>query len=290
MRDPNPQVNGRGIALLGSKGIAVTEGMLEEEIRRQNEVFIKVITTGIPFVVLKTAMTLDGKTATVTNASRWITGEESRRIVHRMRQQYGAVLVGADTVIFDDPVLNIRLRRRKDMPYIEMAKGSGPGKMGPEGTSSKQYFWKNPLKVVADTRARVPLEAKIFTNDPQLTILATTDLAPAEKLKQIERAGAQVLVCPAKEGRVDLGFVIRSLGRMEVDSVMIEGGSRLAFSALKEKLVDKVVTFVAPLILGGETAPTPVGGEGIPVMDEAIGLENMRVKRTGKDLLLEAYI
>jgi diaminohydroxyphosphoribosylaminopyrimidine deaminase/5-amino-6-(5-phosphoribosylamino)uracil reductase len=262
MVDPNPLVSGRGISFLRSKGIMVDVGCLEPEVRQLNEIFIKYITTGEPFVVLKTAMTLDGKIATVTNASRWITGEASRKKVHFLRQALGAVMVGVDTVKSDDPLLNIRLKGQ----------------------------WKNPLKVVADTRCRISTDAKLLTNDPQLTIIAATELADIGKVKQIERMGAQVVICPLKNNKVDLAFLLHSLGAMCIDSVMIEGGSTLAFSALKHGLVDKVVSFIAPKILGGAKAPTAVGGKGISTMEEAINIKNMRIKKVGNDLMVEGWI
>jgi diaminohydroxyphosphoribosylaminopyrimidine deaminase/5-amino-6-(5-phosphoribosylamino)uracil reductase len=262
MQDPNPEVNGKGIEYLESHGIRVDTGLLEEECRILNERFIKYITTGMPFVVLKTAMTLDGKTATVTNASRWITGEGSRRLVHHLRQELSAVMVGADTVIHDNPLLNIRLKGKT---------------------------WKNPLKVIADTRARIPLEAAVLQNDPQLTILAVAATADPAKRKQVERLGAQVVVCPLRNHHVDLEFLLHSLGTMGIDSVMIEGGSMLAFSALLEKLVDKVVTFVAPKILGGKEAPTPVGGDGIATMEQALRLRALKVRKVGDDLMVTGY-
>ncbi|MDP1623630.1 MAG: bifunctional diaminohydroxyphosphoribosylaminopyrimidine deaminase/5-amino-6-(5-phosphoribosylamino)uracil reductase RibD [Bacteroidales bacterium] len=262
MTDPNPLVDGKGIAFLRSAGIQVQVGLMEQIVRQMNEVFVKYIRTGKPFVVLKTAMTLDGKIATVTNASRWITGEKSRKMVHLLRQNLSAVMVGVDTVLFDDPLLNIRMK----------------------GT------WKNPLKVIADTHGRIAMENKVLTNDPQLTIIATTALADPQKLKQIERAGAQILICPLKDNRVDLGFVIHTLGKMGIDSVMIEGGSTLAFSALKEGVVDKVISFIAPKILGGASAPTAVGGVGIDKMENAINLTKLKFKKVGEDLMIEGWI
>lgn len=260
--DPNPLVNGQGIRFLQSRGIQVEVGVMEPQIRELNEIFIKYIHTTRPFVVLKSAMTLDGKIATVTNASRWITGERSRKMVHHMRKQLSAVMVGVDTVIFDDPMLNIRMKGE----------------------------WKNPLKIIADTHGRIPLEAKVLTHDPQLTIVASSEHADRKKLKDIERKGAQVLICPLKNDKVDLAFVMKSLGAMGIDSVMIEGGSTIAFSALQERLVDKVVNFIAPKILGGVNAPTAVGGTGISSMDDAIDLVNMRTRKIGKDLMLEGWI
>jgi diaminohydroxyphosphoribosylaminopyrimidine deaminase/5-amino-6-(5-phosphoribosylamino)uracil reductase len=260
--DPNPLVNGRGIDYLQNRGISVTTGILEKEIRVQNEIFVKYITTGLPFMMFKWAMTLDGKIATVTNASRWITGEASRRYVHRMRHAYSAVMVGVNTVIWDDPLLNNRLRIRNP---------------------------KHPIKVIADTHGRIPLHSKVIVNDPQLLLLATTARAEAGKLKDLERMGVQVLVCPEKDEKVDLAFVMKSLGAMGIDSVMLEGGSTLAFSALREGLVDKVSAFIAPKILGGAAAPTPVDGAGIGCMEEAIVLSGLKVRKIGEDMLAEGY-
>ncbi|HPS62975.1 MAG TPA: bifunctional diaminohydroxyphosphoribosylaminopyrimidine deaminase/5-amino-6-(5-phosphoribosylamino)uracil reductase RibD [Bacteroidales bacterium] len=262
MEDPNPLVAGQGHKRLQEAGIEVVTGILEQQARALNEAFIKFITTGRPWGVLKTAMTLDGKIATVTNASRWITGESSRRIVHRMRGRMNAIMVGINTVLTDDPRLNIRL------------KGN----------------WKNPLKVIVDTRCRIPLTAAVLTTDPQLTLVATTNLSEPARRKELERLGAQVIVCPEAEGKVDLDYLAGALGQMGIDSLLIEGGSTLAFSALQAGIVDKVVSFVAPRILGGANAPTPVGGPGIETMEKAIELGPMKIKRIGNDLMIEAQL
>lgn len=274
MADPNPAVNGKGISKLKQNGIEVLTDCLGPQVAIQNQIFIKYITTGKPFVLLKSAMTLDGKIATVTNASQWITGSESRKLVHRIRQQYGAIMVGIDTVVADDPLLNVRLKE----PSVKDRAGIPDGPV-----------WKNPLKVIADTRGRIPLTAKVLTNDPQLTIVAVTHLAQPSKLKAIERLGAQVLICPEKDHRVDLEFILSALGTMGVDSVMIEGGSTLAFSAMRDGLVDKVISFIAPKILGGEKAPTPVGGDGIEKMEDAIALNNLKTRKIGEDIMVEGY-
>jgi diaminohydroxyphosphoribosylaminopyrimidine deaminase/5-amino-6-(5-phosphoribosylamino)uracil reductase len=260
--DPNKLVSGHGLQRLRDHGILVETGILAPEIKKMNEVFLKYITTSLPFVLLKSAMTLDGKIATVTNASRWITGEPSRRIVHRIRQEMSAVMVGVDTVIYDDPLLNIRLKGE----------------------------WKQPLKVIADTSLRIPLNAKLLASDPQLTVIATTSRADPKKIREVERLGAQVIICPVKDEKVDFAFLMRALGAIGIDSVLIEGGSTLAFSALKTGMVDKILTFVAPKILGGAMAPTPVGGEGIPIMEDAVKLKNLNISKAGNDLVIEAYV
>jgi diaminohydroxyphosphoribosylaminopyrimidine deaminase/5-amino-6-(5-phosphoribosylamino)uracil reductase len=263
MSDPNPEVNGKGIEYLSSKGISVETGLLGDEIRQMNEIFIKFVTTRIPFCILKTAMTLDGKIATVTNASRWISGEKSRRYVHELRQKVSGLMVGVDTVIYDDPLLNTRRRNKKS---------------------------KDPLKIIVDTRCRIPLESKVLANDPQLTILATTGLSDKSKRKEIERLGAQTIICPLKNDKVDLAFLVYSLGIIGVDSILIEGGSMLAFSALAEQIVDKVTSFISPKILGGKLAPTPVGGEGIDKMNDAIKIADWKMRKIGEDILIEGYI
>ena len=263
MQDPNPLVNGKGAEILRKSGIEVQTGILEAECKKLNEGFIKFITTRKPFVIFKYAMTLDGKIATVDNASRWITGEESRRIVHRLRRRMGSVMVGADTVIYDDPMLNVRLN-------------------GKQGLS--------PLKIIADSTLRIPPGSKVLANEPQLCLIATTQRADKTRIAEIRRLGAQVIICPEKENRVDLDFLLTQLGIMDVAGVLLEGGSSLAFSALTSGLVDKVVAFVAPKILGGKTAPTPVGGTGIPGMEDAIALRDLKVKKVGEDLLIEGYI
>jgi len=262
MKDPNPLVNGKGIAFLRSKGIGVETGLMEEAARELNEPFIKYITTNRPFVVLKSAMTLDGKIATVTNASRWITGERSRRRVHFLRHSFSAVMVGINTVMYDDPLLNVRLNGKR----------------------------RNPLKIIIDTRAKISPESKLLANDPQLAIIATTALADPGRIRLLERTGCQALVCPVKEGLVDLTFLMQALGTMGIDSVLLEGGSTLAFSALREGIVDKLVVFIAPKIIGGENAPTPVGGAGIKTMEEALNLKHMRSKRSGDDIMIEAWL
>ncbi len=262
MQDPNPLVAGKGTARLEAAGVEVQTGIMAAEAAKQNEVFIKFITTGKPFVVLKSAATLDGKIATVTNASRWITGEPSRRIVHRMRHRLSSVMVGVETVLADDPLLNVRL----------------PGR------------WKQPFKIVADSSLRIPHTSRLLTHDPQLTIVATSLKADISKVREIERLGAQVVRLPERDHRLDLAALSDALGTMGIDSVLLEGGSTIAFSALREGIVDKVICFIAPKILGGASAPSPVGGAGMALMEDAILLKDMKVKRIGEDLMVEAMV
>jgi diaminohydroxyphosphoribosylaminopyrimidine deaminase/5-amino-6-(5-phosphoribosylamino)uracil reductase len=263
MKDPNPLVNGKGLNILKSAGIEIVEGIEEEAVKKMNERFVKFIVTGRPFCTLKTAMTLDGKIATVENASRWISCEASRQYVHELRQQYSAIMVGINTILYDDPLLNTRRIRKKS---------------------------KNPLKIIVDSTGKISLEAKVLTTDPQLVILATTNKIDSKKKQALERMGAQVLICPQNNGRVDLEFLMFSLGRMDIDSILLEGGSTLAFSALMNGVVDKVVSFIAPKIIGGATAPSPVGGMGLSSMEDAIAIKDWNYRGIGSDIRIEGYI
>jgi diaminohydroxyphosphoribosylaminopyrimidine deaminase / 5-amino-6-(5-phosphoribosylamino)uracil reductase len=263
MQDPNPDVTGNGIEYLENHGVKVTSGILEDKIRQQNEIFLKYIKTKLPFCVLKTAMTMDGKTATVTGESRWISGEQARNRVHAMRHEMAAVMVGSETILKDDPLLNVR-NRGKNV--------------------------KNPLKVVLDSAGRIPLTAKVLANDPQLCIVATTALAGKNRKRDIERLGAHVILCPLKDDHVDLGYLIIALGAMGIDSLLIESGGTLAFFALEANIVDKVVTFISPTIFGGKNAPTMVGGKGIEALENAFRLINIKWKKVGEDVMVEGYV
>jgi len=263
MKDPNPLVNGTGLKILADAGIEVIKGVEEDAVLKLNERFVKFIVTGKPFCTLKTAMTLDGKIATIENASKWISGEDSRKYVHELRQQYSAIMVGINTVLYDNPLLNTRRANKKN---------------------------KNPLKVIVDTKGKIPLEANVLKINPQLLILATTDQIDKSKKLDLERLGAQVLICPQLEGRVDLDYLMFSLGSMGIDSVLLEGGSTIAFSALMKGVVDKVVSFIAPKIIGGADAPSPVGGKGLVEMKDAIIVKNWNYRKIGSDILIEGYI
>ena len=264
MLDPNPLVNGRGKAELEAAGIITHVGLCERRARRLNEAFIKYITTGRPFVTAKFAMSLDGKIATHSGESRWITGSAARERAHTLRDTNDAIMVGVNTVLTDDP----RLTTRLDKPDIH-----------------------HPLRVVVDTRGRIPLEAQMLTlGQPAETLVATTELMPEEKRRQLEERGAKVLILPLKEGRVDLAALMDALGSMEVVSLLVEGGGTLLGSLFSEGLMDKVLAFIAPKIIGGEGAPTPVEGEGVARITDALELESVEVERVGSDILVSGYI
>jgi diaminohydroxyphosphoribosylaminopyrimidine deaminase / 5-amino-6-(5-phosphoribosylamino)uracil reductase len=262
MEDPNPSVSGRGIRILREHGIEVITGVLEEESRRMNEIFIKFITTGLPFCILKTAMTLDGKIASFAGDSKWITGEESRNYVHRLRHRVSGIMVGVGTVIQDNPLLNTRLE---------------------EGGGS------DPIRIITDSRGRIPQDAKVLLNSPGKTIIATTTMAAEEKRKELKSLGADIIITPAVNNQVDLNFLMKALGEKNIDSVLLEGGSELNSSALEAGIIDKVNLFIAPKIIGGRDAKTPFGGNGRQWMKDAEVLKNIRTYGFGDDIMIEGY-
>lgn len=259
MVDPNPKVNGGGMAMLLAAGIPVKSGILEEECRRLNEPFIKHVTTGRPFVILKSALTLDGKIATATGDSRWITNDRSRQFVHRLRSAVDAVMVGGRTVLADDPQLTSRV----------------PG-------------GKDPIRVVVDSSLRIPLNARLLhLQSPAPTLIATTSGDEA-KISRLEAAGAEVLRCSGCHGHVDLDDLLRQLGERGVQSVLLEGGRELAGGALHRGLIDKFLLFYAPKIIGGEGLD-PFAGPGAERIDGALRLTRITTRRFGDDILVEGY-
>lgn len=263
MKDPNPLVNGMGIKKLKDAGIIVESGILQDEIRQLNEVYEKFITTGIPFCVLKTAMTLDGKIATFKGDSKWISNEKSRDFVHELRHRYTAIMVGVNTVIKDDPELTDR---------------------------SNYENKKHPLRIVVDSNGRTPLHSKILVTSNALTLFAVTKKARKEFIDSIKEKGCDVIVCPEKNKKVDLIFLMEKLGKRNIDSVLIEGGSTLNFSAIQDGIIDKVYSFISPKMLGGEKANTPLGGQGFSQVNQAITLNIKEITRIDEDLLIESYI
>jgi diaminohydroxyphosphoribosylaminopyrimidine deaminase/5-amino-6-(5-phosphoribosylamino)uracil reductase len=265
MKDPNPLVAGRGIEILKSNGIEVITGVIEDEVKKLNEIFIKYITTKTPFCLLKTAMTLDGKIATATGDSKWITNEMSREYVHKLRHRVSAIMVGIGTVLTDNPLLTTRLPNREDAV--------------------------DPVRIIVDTGGRIPLESKVLNLDSKSrTIIATTEKITKGKFEALKEKGAEVLVAPLKEDKVDLAYLMKILGQKGIDSILLEGGSTLNYSALNEGIVDKVVAFIAPKMVGGHHAKTPVGGEGKKYIRDAFLLENLNLFRFDEDIMVEAYI
>ena len=262
MGDPNPLVAGKGIQILRDAGVEVTVGVCEAEARQLNEVFLHWITTGQPFVVLKTAMTLDGKIATAAGASKWITGEAARLRVHELRDRYDAILAGIGTALADDPSLTTRL----------------PDRTG-----------KNPVRIIVDSNARLPLTSNVVTDGQAQTIVAVTEAAPEERVAALRAHGVDVLTC-GTGSHVDLVQLMQELGRREIASVLVEGGGTVNFSLLAAGLVDKVHAFVAPKIVGGRTAKTPVEGEGFAQLADSVQLTQLTAESVGGDVLLTGYV
>ena len=258
--DPNPLVAGRGIDLLAAAGIEVVTGVCETEARRQNEVFLKWVTQKRPFVTLKTAMTLDGKIASSTGASQWITGAEARLRVHEYRNEYDAILVGIGTVLADDPSLTTRL----------------PDRTG-----------KNPLRVVLDSEARTPLDAKIVTDGAAPTLIAVSERADQRRVNLLRACGTEVVMLGTE--RVDIAALLDDLGEREITSLFVEGGGTVNWSFLAGGYVDKVHAFIAPMLMGGASAKTPVGGTGFDSPQTALRLRNMTVEQVGADILVTGY-
>ncbi len=260
--DPNPKVRGRGLSELEAAGVRVVVGGCGDAAREVVEGYVKWITTGNPFVTAKYAMSLDGKIATATGASRWITGTESRRRAHQLRQTCDAVMVGIGTALADDPQLTAR--DEADRPLE-----------------------RQPLRVVVDSAARLPVESAML-GSPGATIVAAAG-ASEGRARRLTAAGAEVLSLPAGDGRVDVRELLCVLGRRGITSVLVEGGGVLLASLLHGGLVDKVAAFVAPVIIGGRDAPSPVEGIGAKAMAEALRLERVSVEQLDGDVLVTGY-
>ena len=261
--DPNPKVAGGGVKELQDAGIDVTIGVLRDECRRLVEGYAKYITTGLPWVTVKYAMTLDGKTATRTGDSFWITGEAARVRAHEFRREHSAVLVGAGTVRRDDPRLTIRLDGKD-----------------PAG---------GPVRVIVSSDCGLPPDAKVF-DTPPATWVVTTGRAPERKRRGLSAAGAEVIVVGEKDGQVDPVDMLRALGEREVASVLVEGGSEIIGGLFDAGPVDKVIAAIAPKLFGGLEANTPAAGVGVEKAADAIGVSEVSFERVGDDFYITGYI
>lgn len=265
MLDPNPLVSGKGESELEREEIRTHLGEHEEEAKQINEFYIKYVTTGIPFVTAKFAVSMDGKIATESGDSKWISGDEARNFGHYLRYTADAIMAGANTIIIDDPHLTCRY--------------AGKG-----GKAKKQ-----PLRVIVDGRGRIPVTAQIF-KEPGNVLIAVDELIDNEKKNDYIKVGAEVLELPSEDGMVDLGILLRILGEREIISMLVEGGGILFGSLFDQGLVDKVVAIVAPIIIGGGAAKTPVAGKGVDRVIDAIKLERISVEKYGVDLILGGYV
>ncbi len=265
MRDPNPQVSGQGIKTLKRAGLDVSVGVLQEAAQQLNEGYCHWITTGRPFVILKGAMTLDGKIATHTGRSKWITSERARHDVHRVRSQVDAVMVGVGTVNADNPELSAR------------------GSKHP----STQRKGRQPVRVVLDSHLRIPINANVLTwVHEQPTIVCTTAQASPKKIQTLKNQGIQVWIVPQKNGKVSLKTVLSKLGKAGMSTVLLEGGSTLNATALHEGLVNQVRLYIAPKLLGGQNAKSLIGGGSPNSIDQAWPLVNSELKKIGQDWLV----
>ncbi|MCC3380292.1 bifunctional diaminohydroxyphosphoribosylaminopyrimidine deaminase/5-amino-6-(5-phosphoribosylamino)uracil reductase RibD [Paenibacillus farraposensis] len=259
--DPNPLVSGRGVQILKDAGIEVIVGVCEQESIRMNEVFNRYIVSKRPFITIKSAVTLDGKIATRTSESKWITSEAAREDVHRLRNEHVGILVGVQTVIHDNPQLTTRL---------------------PEG--------RNPIRIILDSTLRIPLDARVITDGEAPTWIFTGRNYDEGKRSQLEQLGVKVYPTQdADSDRVNLPQMLDILGAAEVSSVFVEGGAEVNASFVQQGLADKLVLYIAPKLVGGREAPGFLGGEGVSAMSDAVGLLDLSVTQVGVDLRIEGY-
>ncbi len=256
--DPNPKVAGKGIEILKNGGVEVETGVMENECNAINPIFFKFISTKLPYVVMKSAMTLDGKISAYTGDSKWVTNEKSRQLVHQLRHNLKGIMVGINTVLKDNPQLNCRIENGV-----------------------------NPTRIIVDSNLRIPLDAnvlKLENNDK--CIVATTTNCDIQKKEQLINMGIDIIETTPLDNKVDLKELMIKLGERDIDSILLEGGGNLNFSMLQNKLVDKVMCFIAPKIIGGDKSKTPVEGAGIEKMNDAININNIEVKNIDNDILI----
>lgn len=260
-KDPNPCVKGKGIEILKQHGIEVEWGILEEECNKLNEVFFHYITSQTPYVVMKYAMTMDGKIATRTGESRWITGEIARQRVHQDRHKYSAIMVGVGTVLSDNPQLTCRIQGAK-----------------------------NPVRIICDTNLRTPLNSHIVTTAKSITSYIATACTDERKQQQYINAGCKVITVSPKDGYVNLNELMLKLGNKKIDSILLEGGGELNYSALKSGIVNKVQAYLALKLFGGGGALSPVAGLGVDIPSKAFLLTNSAITLLGDDILIESEV
>ena len=262
MKDPNKQVSGKGLRLLKKHGIDIVLNVLKKECVKLNESFIKKMKTGMPFVILKTAMSLDGKIATHSGDSRWISGRLARNHVHKIRNQVDAILVGTETVLKDDPRLTCRLKTRAV---------------------------KHPSRIILDRKNRIPITANVFKNSrSQKVVYVTGPDISSRRLKTLTDKKVEVLNGKILKNGFDIKHLLKELANRDMNSILIEGGAELNASVVKAGMVDRVVAFISPKLIGGSQAPGFLGGQGVMRVDRAMKLKDIEVTKIGDDLMVEA--
>ncbi|MCK4905026.1 bifunctional diaminohydroxyphosphoribosylaminopyrimidine deaminase/5-amino-6-(5-phosphoribosylamino)uracil reductase RibD [bacterium] len=269
MLDPNPLVNGKGIKKLKSEGIDVQVGILEQDARKINETYIKYMTKKMPVVVLKWAMSLDGKIATRKGNSKWISGKVSREFTQKLRGKFDAVLIGIETLLKDNPQLNTH--------GLEI---------------------KEPKRIIIDSRGRIPLDCNLLKTkglpargwvEGGQIIIATTDKITKKKIRDLKQKGVEIMVTPSKEGRVNLKKLMIELAKREITSILVEGGGTINASFIENALADKFVAFLSPMIIGGKNAISPIEGKGIEKIANAIRIRDLSTRKIGEDIVIEGY-
>lgn len=259
--DPNPLVGEKSLSILANHGIEVVSGVLKSDCNGMNQVFFHYIQSRTPYIVMKYAMTMDGKIATVTGASKWITGELSRTKVHEDRHLYAAIMVGIGTILADDPSLACRLAGAKQ-----------------------------PVRIICDSTLKTPLTARVVQTANDIPTIIATCVSDTLRITPYLKSGCQVVTLPRDDQGVDLNALMTYLGKQEIDSILLEGGQALNSSALEAQIVHRVQTYIAPLLFGGVAAKSPIGGEGVKLPSDAYHLSKPTVTRLGEDILLESEV
>lgn len=258
--DSNPKVAGKGVQILREQGVTVETGILEKECLALNEVFFHYISTGIPYVAMKYAMTMDGKIATYTGDSKWVTGEVARRHVHELRKRYSAIMIGIGTVLVDDPMLNCRIEEGVD-----------------------------PVRVICDSRLRIPVKSQIVQTAKEIpTIVAYAAEDPAKE-KVLKEAGVELLRVDDR-GKVDFIQLLKELGQRKINSVLIEGGGTFHGTVLKSGMINRIYCYIAPKLIGGKEARSPVEGDGFSYMREALEITDTEITKLGEDICITGRV
>ena len=260
-RDPNPLVAGKGINILKEYGISVTEDVLKDECIGINEIFMHFIQSKTPFVCMKYAMTMDGKIACYTGDSKWVTGDTARNHVHHQRHKYSAIMVGIGTVLADDPLLTSRIENGKD-----------------------------PIRIICDTNLRTPPGSQIAKTAAEISTIIVTCSSDDLKKEELRNAGCRIISQDPGQNQIDLPKLMKTLGEMNIDSILLEGGGTLNWSALESGIVQKVQTYIAPKVFGGQSSKTPVEGQGFPSPPQGVHLKTQNITYLGEDLLIESEV